>query len=231
VDATAFTRILDAATAVAANVTTTTDVNDVVTIGANDDAATNDDNSIAGVNIGGGSTTLAGIAGGNSGAGNVLSSVQLLNTYFGPLPVPSFNAFVTLHRIILFGLESTGLVEGLERAEAFLGGFNHARFCQSLFALLLLLGTHFSFLSFFLGLGNLPFLGRLAFAPDVPAVRRMIDHLNRTHSLFNTVDVKVYDDEAGAVADALDTTNFRDRTWAVIVLDEFDVSTGVVECR
>ena len=44
-------------------------------------------------------------------------------------------------------------------------------------------------------------LGKIAFAPDTPAVRQLVAHLNASHAFFNEHLAGVWPTEAAAVAD------------------------------
>ena len=51
-------------------------------------------------------------------------------------------------------------------------------------------------------------LGKIAFAPDTPAVRQLVAHLNASHAFFNEHLAGVWPTEAAAVAE-LNKAGFR----------------------
>jgi hypothetical protein len=84
-------------------------------------------------------------------------------------------------------------------------------------------------------------LGRLSFAPDTPAVRSVVAQLNASHTSFAGAFDRVYPSEQQAVDYALrDFTKDpgfqqRDpyvlRSWAVIVFDELNLESGLVDYK
>jgi hypothetical protein len=133
----------------------------------------------------------------------------LLN-YSGPMPVPSFDTFVST---------SHALHAQLLR-ENRLARINRFSLTDSRFHIL----------------AN---LGLLSFAPDTPRVRALVSIFNRTHRTFASTFDKVYPDEQSAVDFALrDFTQdegfdsrdpYRRRSWAVLVFNTLDYERGVID--
>jgi hypothetical protein len=169
----------------------------------------------------GGAASSAGASGGSSSFGgfdtsstgidasSLSSLIRTAVTYAGPLPIPSFDLFVSAHN----ALNSYLLQDNATTLQA----VNRLSIADSRFNVLV----------------N---LGKLSFAPDIPEVRSLVSQLRRNHLLFNDTLDKIYRDESSAVDFALrdftldEEFDQRDpyklRSWAVIVFDEIDLQKG-----
>lgn len=170
--------------------------------------------SLAGV----GATAPAPTAAPTSGIGldglAISGLIGQLVDYRGPMPVPSLDTFIgahtLLHAYLTAGNDST--LEAVNRLSIADARFN-----------------------------VLVNLGKLSFAPDTPAVRSVVAQLNASHTSFAGAFDRVYPSEQAAVDYALrDFTKDpgfqqRDpyvlRSWAVIVFDELNLESGLVDYK
>jgi hypothetical protein len=82
-------------------------------------------------------------------------------------------------------------------------------------------------------------LGLLTFAPDTPEVRTLINELNTTLPLFNSVYGGLFPSEDAATEHALRdltkdegwsrTNPYRKRTWALFSFHKLDIDNGIVD--
>ncbi|KAK9857576.1 hypothetical protein WJX84_000857, partial [Apatococcus fuscideae] len=120
-----------------------------------------------------------------------LAALQALLNTRGPLPVPTFDEFVSMHNVLQLALESQPDVLGQLRGARRSLGWNM--------------------------LGNLLDMGQLAFAPNSPDVLRFVDYMQRTHPMFADVFYGIFETEAAAEAYA----TFGDkRLWALVTFHE-----------
>lgn len=121
--------------------------------------------------------------------------VSALLSSNSPLPVPSFDEFAALSYLATFALESNAGFRSLYRQATKLG---------------------------IKALGNLLNLGKIAFAPDTPAVRLLVAHLNASHAFFGDHLAGVWPTEAAAVAEL--NKGGKGGLWAIVAMrDGFDV--------
>jgi hypothetical protein len=106
-----------------------------------------------------------------------------------PLPVPSFDEFVALSYAATFALESNAAFRNLYKQATKLG---------------------------IRALGNLLRLGKIAFAPDTPAVRQLVAHLNASHAFFGDHLAGVWPTEAAAVAEL--NRGGKGGLWAIVAM-------------
>jgi hypothetical protein len=125
--------------------------------------------------------------------------VSVLLNGGAPLPVPGFDEYVAL------GYAATWL---LEQSPEF----------RNLYRRTTMLGLD--------ALGNMLYLRRrkVAFAPDTPLVRELVQHLNESHAFFGTHFGGIYDTEDAAVS-ALNVGR-REGLWGIVaVRDDGDGTT------
>lgn len=67
-------------------------------------------------------------------------------------------------------------------------------------------------------LGNLLRLGKIAFAPDTPAVRQLVAHLNASHAFFGDHLAGVWPTESAAVAEL--NKGGKSGLWAIVAMRE-----------
>ena len=106
-----------------------------------------------------------------------------------PLPIPSFDEFAALGYAATFALESNAAFRQLYKRATSLG---------------------------IQALGNLLRLGKVAFAPDTPAVRQLVAHLNTSHSFFKNHYSGVYSSEAAAVSEL--NKGGKSGLWAIVAM-------------
>lgn len=127
-------------------------------------------------------------------------AVNLLLNVGAPLPVPSFDEYVA------FGYAATWL---LERSPEF----------RNLYRQSTMLGLD--------ALGNMLYLSRrkVAFAPDTPLVRELVDHLNKSHAFFGQHFGGIYATEEAAVREL--NVGRRENLWGIVaVRDDGDDGSG-----
>ena len=127
-------------------------------------------------------------------------AVSVLLNAGAPLPVPSFDEYVA------FSYAATWL---LERSPEF----------RDLYRQSTMLGLD--------ALGNMLYLSRrkVAFAPDTPVVRELVDHLNKSHAFFGQHFGGIYATEDAAVREL--NVGRRENLWGIVaVRDDGDDGEG-----
>mmetsp|Transcript_7891 Transcript_7891/g.23248 ORF Transcript_7891/g.23248 Transcript_7891/m.23248 type:complete len:2373 (+) Transcript_7891:472-7590(+) len=135
------------------------------------------------------------LAGPSSGAGGgVAVALQGLQGFIsgnGPLPIPTFDEFLGLSKMLQAALgASPGAVNALHGAR-----------------------RHFGWNL----LGNLLDTGKIAFAPATPEVLRFVDHMAKTTEYFSEYFHGVFRTEAEAESFALEST---ERLWALVTFKD-----------
>ncbi|CAM6122589.1 unnamed protein product [Calypogeia fissa] len=133
-------------------------------------------------------------------AQEALRALRVLSKYNGPLPIPSFDGFVTLHKLVRKGLESQ---EGqLERSVHLQKKFGNI-------------------------LGNLLELGQIAFAPNTSEVTDLVNHMLAEHQYFKGLYGGTFNSEKEAIDSSMKGTGSP--LWAVVYVKNLDVSGGNVD--
>ena len=127
---------------------------------------------------------------------------QLLNDvlgYDGPTSVPTIDEYIGLHRaFVLATSNSSSPADSIATLDS--------------------LTDH--------QLTNIIYLGTLAFTPNTTAVHSLIQHLNTTHRLFPTLQVRLFDTEDEAMSKVL---QLQERYWAVVSFNVLDMAGGEVD--
>lgn len=128
--------------------------------------------------------------------------------YSGPMHIPHLDEYVSTHLVLQKLLQNatdttfSDLQDNLDQLDQYTNG----------------------------KLANIIYLGKLLFAPDVPAVRALVSRLNDTHRLFGRVFTGVEASEAAALARAKSHLHSdSDRTWAILVFNALDLEAGVLD--
>ena len=126
-----------------------------------------------------------------------------INSYSGPFPVISFDTYVSLALAFQsFVNQSSNLQAALERLQIAASQYN-----------------------------SLVYLGKLSFAPNTPAVRKLVAELNASSTTFNRAFYKIFDTEDAGIADAVSAKGLKDRTWALVVFNSLNMSSGDVDFK
>ncbi|CAL8463070.1 g2604 [Coccomyxa elongata] len=128
------------------------------------------------------------------------AAVKLLQAFIdsnGPIPVPTLDEFVLLHKLLQTAVQSDPSILGLLRGAKRSFGWNV--------------------------LGNLVDMGKLAFAPATPEVLKLAAHLRSSHELFADVFHGVFRTES----DAEDyISSETERLWALVVFNSGPSAAG-----
>jgi len=139
----------------------------------------------------------------NFSSGCVASSLvgSLLN-YKGAAPVPTLDQFLLASRQLQAAIRSNGSDVGdmVERL----------RLADSRF-------------------DNLVYGGKLSFAPASLEVEKLVDWMNSTFDLFDSVYHKTFETIEDALQDAVSTSGISDRTWALVSFQELDFENKKIE--
>lgn len=132
--------------------------------------------------------------------------IPKLLDYNGPMHIPKFDEFVTVHMVMKQlannSFHSLDVGSDLDRLDRLTGG----------------------------ELGNLIFLGKLFFTPDIPEVHELVQRLTSTLTLFQSVFTGIVVDESTALDLAQrNLEDDTDRTWALINFNQLDFLGGQLD--
>ncbi|CAM6001577.1 unnamed protein product [Sphagnum balticum] len=133
----------------------------------------------------------------------VSNALKTFSQYRGPLPIPTFDGFVALHKLIQKVLVNNGQYEEAIRIQQHFGNM----------------------------LGNLLSLGRITFAPNSSEVAGLVNHLTSETEFFREVYGGTFASEEEAVKSALFDTEFDSPIWAVVVVNQMDPLNGKVDYK
>nr|XP_024376526.1 ATP-binding cassette sub-family A member 1-like isoform X3 [Physcomitrium patens]XP_024376527.1 ATP-binding cassette sub-family A member 1-like isoform X3 [Physcomitrium patens] len=135
----------------------------------------------------------------------ITTVIKSFDAYNGPLPVPSFDAFVQAHLLLKRTLKAG---EGKQ--------FEDALRAQRLFGNVL---------------GNLLQLGCITFVPDTPEVTALVEYLTTSTEFFKDVYGGIFQSEKDAEKHALTSVQLERPTWAIIVVEHLDIVGGNVDYK
>ncbi|KAG0616755.1 hypothetical protein M758_5G140000 [Ceratodon purpureus] len=135
----------------------------------------------------------------------VSTVMKTFNAYNGPLPVPSFDGFVQAHKLLQRSLKSGNgqQYEDALRAQRMFGNL----------------------------LGNLLQLGYITFAPDSPEVTALVEYLSNSTEFFKDIYGGIFHSEQEAEKFAMTSVEPERPTWAIIVVNDFDIEGGNVDYK
>ncbi|OAE27724.1 hypothetical protein AXG93_4193s1240 [Marchantia polymorpha subsp. ruderalis] len=133
-------------------------------------------------------------------AQEIISALDLIDQYNGPLPVPSFDTYVAAHKLIKAALDSQQ------------GKFDDVVALQKRFGNVL---------------GNLLQLGQVTFTPNTPQVADLVDYMSTNYQFFNEVYGGTFPTEKDALDWAL--RGSKEPLWAIIVVKHLDIADGKVD--
>ncbi|KAL2633831.1 hypothetical protein R1flu_005310 [Riccia fluitans] len=134
-------------------------------------------------------------------AQEIISAIDLINQYNGPLPVPRLDTFVSAHKLIKKALESQE------------GRFDDIVGLQKKFGNVL---------------GNLLQLGQVIFTPNTPEVSNLVNYMSSEYEFFQEIYGGTFPTEKEALDWAL--RGSKEPLWAIVVVKRLDVLDGKVDC-
>ncbi|KAL3693440.1 hypothetical protein R1sor_007091 [Riccia sorocarpa] len=134
-------------------------------------------------------------------AQEIISAIDLINQYNGPLPVPRLDTFVSVHKLIKRALESQE------------GRFDDIVALQKKFGNVL---------------GNLLQLGQVIFTPNTPEVSRLVSYMSSEYEFFQEIYGGTFPSEKEAIDWAL--RGSKEPLWAIVVVKQLDPLNGKVDC-
>eukprot|EP00899_Mesostigma_viride_P015099 jgi/Mesvir1/23590/Mv18280-RA.1 len=133
-------------------------------------------------------------------SGSAVNTLRTILANNGPTPVPDFDTFVLMHKVLKASLESQeGAMKRIERIQKHFGNV----------------------------LGNLVQLGKIAMAPDSADVRQIAHRMSVRHQYFDEVFIGTFHDEKAAVNYALGEGSGT--LWAMVVFHQLDLEGGILD--